>query len=189
MAEQKQQEVISKMSVKAIGCEPRKVAAIDKPADGSVASLILCTIFGIASGLKHGENRNDGSIWTCLTGDFMGVNLQDGKQFRSGKLFLPGGIQEVLEGPLLEAETKDENVSIKFGFRISAVKADNPIGYSYRAAVLLQPSENDPLAELGRLLAAPTAPAPEPPTASAPNPAPAPAQTEAPKATGAARRR
>jgi hypothetical protein len=132
-------------------------ATMVKTMTGANAKYPLCTIIGIASGLKHGEDKNKpGQFWTALTGDFLGVNLETGEKFRSGKCFLPAGIQDVVEAPLSAAELhKDadgkpdpQSVSMKFGFRIYSVKATNPAGYTYAAEILLKPSENDPLTEM-----------------------------------------
>lgn len=148
-------QVISKMSVKTMGCNPRKVAGMDDNKDGKPVTLPLCVIYGIASGLKHGEDKVNGGVWTALTGDFEGKNLQTGETFRSGKLFLPSGIQEIVEGPIKKAEDENGSCAIKFAFEISAVKASNPIGYSYQAKPLTKPTEGDQLSEL-RAIAAPS---------------------------------
>lgn len=183
--EEKSINVISKMSVKGLGCNPRKVTAMDKPADGSQAKLPLCRIFGLASGVKHGEDKS-GNVWTAIAGDFEGVNLQDGKVYRSGKLFLPGGIQEIIEVPLVQAESQDKQLTVEFAFEIAAVQADNPIGYSYVATSLMKPAEADNLSRIRNLISAPAQPAvpqlPAPETAT-PKPA-ADVPSPKPAATG-----
>ena len=72
---------LTKMSVKGLGCKPV----------GSDTPTPLCQILGKASGTKTGENKATAQIWTALSGQFMGVNMVTGEQFRSAKLFLPSG--------------------------------------------------------------------------------------------------
>lgn len=118
---------ISKMSVKALGCKPNVGLEDGKPNR-------LCVIFGKADGFKVGEDAN-GKIWQALTGDFIGKNIKTGEQFRSGKLFLPSGIQEVVENAV---KGKGENATVKFGLELRSVVAGNPIGYSYQAVNLIK---------------------------------------------------
>lgn len=166
-------KIIGKMSVKTLGCNPRKVTSFD---DGA-APLDLCTIMGFANGFKHGEDPKSATIWTCLTGEFEGVNLQTGESYRSGKLFLPAGIQDVVEAPLKQAAADKKEVVIRFAFSISAVKASNPIGYSYEARPLLTPQEDDSLAQLRKqIYGAQNAPAQLP----APAPVAAPVEVGSP---------
>lgn len=141
-----QQEVmISKMSVKGLGCKPF-AAPKETPAR-------LCQIIGKASGLKTGEDTT-GRVWSAITGEFRGVNLATGEIFRSGKLFLPGGIHEVVEGAV-KSLPEDGGV-VKFAFEIRTVEAKNPIGYSYQAANLMpMESETDSLADVIAAIAAP----------------------------------
>lgn len=142
-------KLIAKMSVKALGCNPRAAAA---KAKDDTSPVVLCAIFGIADGVKSGED-NKGSVWTCLTGRFEGTNLQGEapETFQSGKLFLPGGIQEVIEGAVKEM---GDSGSVQFALELRAVRADNPIGYSYQAVPLVAPKQNDALGALRERVAA-----------------------------------
>lgn len=126
--------IVARLSVKACGCKPE---GTDKPKR-------LCLIYGVASGFKSGED-NKGQLWSAITGSFEGVNIETGDVYRSGKLFLPNGIQEVVEAAL---KGTGDNGSIKFGLELRSVKASNPIGYSYQAVPLVKPSADDPLAEM-----------------------------------------
>lgn len=161
MSEKTQTEVmyVSKLSVKGIGCKP-KLAEEGKPA-------LLCRIFGKADGIKTGESA-DGRVWSALTGSFAAVNMQTGEEYRSGKLFLPSGIHETVENAVNALGENTNGLSIKFGLEIRAVVANNPIGYSYQAANLVQTETADELSELRKAiedkrgvpqLAAPAAPA------------------------------
>ena len=139
---------VGKLSIKALGCDPRL------PRD--VSAQVLCRIYGKAQGLKHGEDKVRGDVWTALQGTFEGVNIQDGspkygQTLQSGKLFLPAGIQDVIEGAVREIENSSnaETASVVFALEISSVKAENPIGYSYQAKNLVaRPAAKDELSEL-----------------------------------------
>jgi hypothetical protein len=143
MSEKKGVNIISKMAVKSLGCNPRKVDKENSP-------LALCQIFGKADGIKVGEGR-DGRVWQCLTGNFAGVNLVTGDEYRSGKLFLPGGIQEVIENAV-KSLGEGTDVTVRFGLQISAVVADNPIGYSYVARNLMPIATGDELSDLRKAI-------------------------------------
>jgi hypothetical protein len=152
-----EEPLVTKMSVKGIGCKPTG----GLPADDTKPNP-MCLIMGKASGIKMGEG-GDGRMWTALTGTFRGVNLTTGKAFRSGKLFLPAGIQDVVEGAVKQLPV--DGGAVKFAMRIESIKATNPIGYSYQAVNLMPiEAENDELADL----------------IAAVNGGPAPAQIEAP---------
>jgi hypothetical protein len=151
MAKAKETEVtedslVSKLSIKQLGCDPRLAAG--------TTTKVLCRIYGTAKGLKHGEDKNTGNMWTALQGEFEGVNVEQGNEdfgkiLRSGKLFLPAGIQDVVEGAVREIEnSKDgaETPNVVFGLEIRSVKSNNRIGYSYEAKNLMPPAQQDPLA-------------------------------------------
>lgn len=161
MSEKTQAEaLVTKMSVKGIGCKPTG----GLPSDESKANP-LCVIMGKATGIKMGEGT-DGRVWSALTGSFRGTNLATGVSVRSGKLFLPAGIQDVVEGAV--KQLGPDGGVVKFAMQIESIKATNPIGYSYQARNLMPlEAESDELADLISTVAAP-------------------AQIEAPKAPEAA---
>jgi hypothetical protein len=134
MPDKKEEAIISKMSVKSLGCKPTG----GDPKDPSKPN-ILCIIAGKASGIKMGEDAN-GKVWSALTGNFWGQNLATGGTFRSGKLFLPSGIHETLEAAV--QGLPEAGGVIKFAMKFQSVEAKNPIGYSYQA-VNLMPIEAD----------------------------------------------
>lgn len=146
-AEEREESLVAKLSIKALGCDPRL------PSGGT--SKILCRIYGAAQGLKMGEDKNTGNVWTALQGRFEGVNCEQGnedfgKTLRSGKLFLPSGIQDVIEGAIREIENSKDvlDANVVFGLEIRSVKAANRIGYSYEAKNLLPAKQVDPLAQM-----------------------------------------
>lgn len=163
---------VSKLSIKALGCDPRLAKGVN--------AQVLCRIFGMAQGLKHGEDKNSGNLWTALQGSFEGINAQEdsddfGKVLRSGKLFLPAGIQDVVEGAVRQIENSAggaETAAVTFALEIRSVKAANPIGYSYEARSLTPTVKTDPLTEMrnmieqhaGKVVKQIAAPAPVPQT-------------------------
>jgi hypothetical protein len=138
--------IVSKMAVKSIGCDPMK-----RPDDGK--PLPLCVFFGKADGIKEGEGR-DGRMWSALTGSFAGVNLVTGDEYRSGKLFLPSGIHEIVENAVKSIKPDDTEAYVKFALQIAVIKAANPIGYSYQATKLIDVAEGDELSEIREQLPA-----------------------------------
>lgn len=175
---------VKKMSIKAIGCDPteaRQKVNADKIID-------LCVIYGRAAGVKNGENRQTGDIWSALTGRFEAVNLQttdeSKRNWNSGMVFIPGGIQEAIEGAIAAG---GEKTVIEFAMKISAKYDEkSPVGYVYLGSSMKPPAESDELSELRKLasevpvkqIAAP-APVAEPTPAPAPAPVPAPAPAPA----------
>lgn len=140
--------ILTKMSVSTMGCKP-KVASTEE------REIALARIAGRASGIKTTEGRG-GDATYALTGAFRGKNLQNGLEFQAAVLYLPGGIQELILGPLDDAlagsedgtRKADPNASVDFAFDIIAFPAANPIGYSYRAIDLVPAARVDPLADL-----------------------------------------
>lgn len=133
-----QDVMVAKITMKGLGCKPYG-APLDDPKR-------LCVILGKATGMKHGEDEKTGRVWTVLTGEFLGQNLETGARFRSGKCFLPSGIQESVESAI--GQLADGGV-VQFAVQISSVTATSPAGYSYQG-VNLMPVESvtDPLADL-----------------------------------------
>ena len=134
-------EIVKKLSVgKLIGAFKSNL-----PADNS--SLELGKVVGIARGTKTGES-NFGP-WTALTGDFMFVpstGANEGKQFRSGVLFVP---DVVLDLVLPIVSGLDRGGSVEIAFAIKARKDEtSTIGYAYSADFLAAPAANDPLENL-----------------------------------------
>lgn len=136
------ESVIAKLTIKGMGCKPDLVKTIEE------RSLPLCRIYGTISSLFYKEDKQNGAIHTAFKGQFEGINLQDGEVFRSGVMYLPNGIKEVVESVVLSTQKEDAKAEVKFAFEISSVKATNPIGYSYEARALVKPEREDALAAL-----------------------------------------
>jgi hypothetical protein len=148
-----------------IGTEVAKV-----PADGG--RVMLGTFVGIASGLKHIINNDTGEVSNGLKGQFRGISSlgdDSGKEIgdtnppravTAGVLYLPGGIQDMIEGSLAEAQSIDPKATVRFGIKLYAIPATNKAGYSFDADTLIEAQEADPLADLLALATTPaTAPA------------------------------
>lgn len=132
---------VTKLSVKGIGCKPG-VRIEGKPTP-------LCQIFGRAIEVKVGESK-DGRVWSALLGRFGAINISTGEEFRSGKLFLPSGIHEMVES---EVKSLKPGEFVTFAMEIRSVEASNPIGYSYQAVNLMESSiVSDELTEMRKTL-------------------------------------
>lgn len=129
--------MIAKISISTMGCTPV----------GTPEPTRLAMIFGRATGIKVGEDKVRSRTFSTLTGSFEGVNLATGQRFRSGKLYLPGGIHEAVEAAVQTEESGVFN-AVKFGLEIRSIKANNPIGYSYQAVPLWEPTAIDELDEM-----------------------------------------
>lgn len=143
---------LGKLTVKGMGCVAAKVASEES------GKLALARLYGKVSGLKYQpDTKSEGAFHTAFSGNFEGINLETGEVYRSGLLYLPKGISEIMESSFkkLLADVGD-TASITFGFEIRSVKASNPIGYSYEAQALKSPEVEDELAQLrGQMQALP----------------------------------
>lgn len=144
---------VAKLTIKSIGCKPDMV----KTLPDSEKKFPLCRIYGKVSDVRTKEDtKNAGSWFTYFAGTFEAINLQDGEIYRSGVLYLPKGISEMMEGSFKNIQAQDKNASVHFAFEVSSVKATNPIGYSYEARALVKPEKEDELAALrGEMLKLP----------------------------------
>lgn len=136
--------LIAKLSVKGIGCVPV----------GRKEATKLCIVVGKANGIKTGDQKDKtGEItgkWSALTGVFQAKNLETGEVFRSSKLFLPGGIHEVIEEGV--KKLGESGGSVEFALEIRSIESSSPAGYKYQAVPLIEPQESQD--ELASLVAA-----------------------------------
>ncbi len=133
-------KLVNKLSVKAIiGGKGNILETVMKDKENE---HIVARIIGIASGIKTGEGDN--GPWTGLTGQFKGVNVLTGEEFRSGILFMPSVAQDMVVGALM-GDTK----AVEFGFDITAkYDEESATSYVYGAVPLFESSESDPLSML-----------------------------------------
>lgn len=116
------------------------------PTAGAIIPLYM--VYGQCSDTKMFES--DYGVSTALVGEFEAVVLQPGvpnhgKQFSSGKLFLPTGISEVVEGALKNVGSDGR---VEFGIKISSQWHDSEIGWEYVAENLRKAAPTDALAHL-----------------------------------------
>lgn len=140
-----EESYISKLTIKTLGCNPSMVKTLKKEQG---VKLAIARMYGKASAVKYQEDKENGKMYTYFAGTFEGVNLQDGTVLRSGKMFLPEGISNVVETAIKAAQEKDDKASVSFAFEIRSVQATNPIGYSYEAAAIQKPEAEDELAAM-----------------------------------------
>lgn len=158
-----------KLTAKSLGWDRARIATEVKkvPADGG--RVELGTFVGIVNGLRQTVNGDTGEIQNGLKGQFRGVSslgTDSGKEIgknnppltvTAGVCYLPGGIQDMIEGTLAVAKEADANATVRFGVKLFAIPATNKAGYSFDADTLLETQEADPLDML--LEAASSAPA------------------------------
>lgn len=152
-------EVLGKLSIATMNCKPKRASK-----DVDNIKTPLARIMGTASGLKAAVDQRGEPVFG-LTGSFLGVNigqsLEAGKgdkaadfgQYRSGVLYLPGGIQELIQAPLEKALNDPDkavanSASIEFAMDLFSVPANNPAGYSFVASLLGDAAQADPFASI-----------------------------------------
>ncbi|MGH7782388.1 MAG: hypothetical protein ACREO5_00865, partial [Candidatus Binatia bacterium] len=140
---------VATLNIKAIGCEPRD--CFQNKSEANPRGVIpLCKIWGRAVSLKHGENRRDNSAWTALSGKFGAINLKNNQVYNSGKLFLPQGIQDIIESGVVQiqravdaGQAVEGDAFITFALELRSKTAENPIGYTYEAMNLIPPRKEE----------------------------------------------
>lgn len=155
--------LLKKLSVKSI------CGAIVAPPVGELRELAV--IIGFARDSEKKETSFGESIG--FAGDFKGINVETGEEFRAGKLYLP----DVAENLLANALASTDGM-VEFGFKISVIGVEGrnkgETGkYEYRCEPLMEAAENDPLNLLESRVKQGTLPAPA---------------TDKPKASGKAKK-
>jgi hypothetical protein len=141
--------IIGKITMRAIKVSPAKHA--------TEKGTAIARIFGMAAGTKEVVDKVRGDVYNSIVGDFGAVNLESGEEFRSGVLYLPTSMHNMLQSAL--AKLEDGSGTVNFALEVRAVKATNPAGYAYEAVSLLPTALTDPLEEMKKQIAAKTAPA------------------------------
>lgn len=181
-------QLVGKLTPKALGWDRIAIggATAKVPADGG--RVFLGRIAGIVGGFRETLNSDTGEVQRGLKGNFRGMssrNVTDDKGndtgvqivVTSGVCYLPGGIQEMIEGSLLAAQdvTSGGNAkaTVQFAIDLYAIPATNKAGYSFTAETLVEAAQSDPLALLlaqaeGTATPALEAPADETPTVETP---------------------
>jgi hypothetical protein len=160
-----------KLTAKALGWDRVAIGAAtkDKPASTRVK---LGRFVGIATGLRQTINGETGEVQTGLKGQFRGISSLTAKEPKrnkagevqtdkdgavimvdtgkpitvtAGVCYLPGGIQEMVEGTLATAQDGDAKATVQFALDLYAIPATNKAGYSFDADNLVEAAEADPL--------------------------------------------
>ncbi len=118
----------------------------------TVKKFLLGTIFGIATKVgKKGRQNDPTQIDTWLVGDFEGIPAEADKDtVRSGKLFLPEGIHN-----MIAAQIEGENAasSVQFALEVYTQRSTNAAGYEWVVQPLVKTDVADPLAAMRQQIA------------------------------------
>lgn len=130
---------LPKISVATLGCVSARAKAEGK-------RIHLARIMGIITGTKM-KTDQAGEPIVAVIGTFEGTNIETGKTAQSSVLYLPGGIQEVLE--TAADGRQDASVGIPFALDVFSLPATNKAGYTYDVAFIQKPAGAvDPLEAL-----------------------------------------
>ena len=138
------ESIVSKLTIASLGCNPSAVKTLP-PEELVNGELPVARLYGKLTDVRYQEDKAKGQVYTYFVGTFEGINMQTGEVMRSGKLFLPKGISELVEDATKKAREIDEKASIAFAFEVRSIKATNPIGYSYKVLALKSPEAEDEL--------------------------------------------
>lgn len=144
------QELLSKLSLKGIGAQPKRGEVKEGDAPKAIALL-----FGRAHGYSIGQSTF--GEFTKFKGSFEGKNIADGKTYKSGNVLLP----KIVEDLLREAIDAADGVAIDFALEVGIKPAANAFGYEYTVRPLVEVKESDELAALRNVVYGNALPAPE----------------------------
>jgi len=131
---------LPKISVATLGTVPARAKAEKQ-------RVHLARITGLATSTKF-KTDQAGEPIVAIVGTFEGVNIETGAVAQSSVLYLPGGIQEVIESAV-DGLPKGDNGGVPFAVDIFAKPDNNKAGYTYDAEFLVKPAGTvDPLAAI-----------------------------------------
>lgn len=131
------QELLSKLSLKGIGAQPKKGSVTE-----ATAPFACAILFGRTHGYAIGQSTF--GEFTKFKGSFEGKNLADGKLYKSGAVLLPKMVEDLLR----EAVDAADGQAIDFALEIGVKYAANAYGYEYTVKPLVEVKESDELAAL-----------------------------------------
>lgn len=144
-------EIVSKLTLKTIGAQPKPHSVKENTA--------LASVYGRVRGKKVGQSTFGDFI--KFEGEFEGVNIATGEVFRSGALILPKVLESLLAGAV------DGENTVDFAVEIWAKPSEKGnTGYEYGVKPLIEPAASDELAALRNQVKA-ALPAPAAPAAAA----------------------
>lgn len=135
---EKQVEIsmVSKIVPKTLG-NPKAGASVK---DGE--TFLLGRVYGITDGIKQVEIKETGEIFQALRGRFQAVSADETKQYRSGLLYLPGGIHDSY---LSGVKDLQEGETLQFALELRTKPATSKAGYAYDAIDLMPRLVADPM--------------------------------------------
>ena len=165
--------ISGKLTAKSLGWDRNAIGTAVKkvPADGG--RVFIGRIVGNVTGLHQSMNDETGEVQTGLKGNFRGISSlnefvpetnakgepkKDAKgetimkdsgapvTMTAGRCYLPGGIQDMIEGAYADANKGDDKGnSVSFAVDLYAIPATNKAGYSYDADTVTEANQVDPL--------------------------------------------
>lgn len=148
---------LPKLTVATLGTVPARAKAEKK-------RIHLARIMGVATDTKF-KTDQAGEPIVAVIGNFEGTNVETGLSAQSSVLYLPGGIQEVIESAV--DGRADKKAGVPFALDIFAKPDNNKAGYTYDVEFIVKPTGAvDPLEAVRGMLGD-----------AAPLPTPAPAKT------------
>jgi hypothetical protein len=162
--------IAGKLTAKSLGWDRNAIGAAVKKVPQDGGRVFIGRVVGIVSGLHETVNDDTSEVQTGLKGNFRGISslpemrakmdgenpvMKDGVAvmeptgepitMTAGRCYLPGGIQEMVEGAYKGARQGDTNATVSFGVDLYAVPATNKAGYSYDADTVTEAATADPL--------------------------------------------
>lgn len=150
-------EIVGKLTPRALGWDRNALGqeTAKQPMDGG--KVLLGRLVGIVAGLRTTIDKDTGDIHNGLKGNFRGVSSKvyaDGEKagqpitVTSGVCYLPGGIQDMIEGALAQARETDAKATVNFAIDLYGIPATNKAGYSFKADNIVAAQTVDPLSML-----------------------------------------
>lgn len=134
-------------------CKPQKDLVLNKDGSSNGKTILMAEIYGSVALTKNKRLPND-DVGQALIGNFEGVNMQTGEILRSGVLYLPSGIQDLLVAEVKNNGENNQPVQFGLGLYIRAADpksiaryADHP-GWEWDAKKILETSTIDPIAAI-----------------------------------------
>lgn len=145
-------EIVGKLTPRSLGWDRNALGTecAKVPADGG--KVLIGRIVGIVSGFKETINGDTGEVQRGLKGNFRGISSKTIEDehitVTSGVCYLPGGIQEMIEGAFVAARETDAKATVNFAIDLFGIPATNKAGYSFKADNIVPATVTDPLAAL-----------------------------------------
>ena len=143
------QQLLKKLTVKGImGAKVDTLPAVENLIAKKTGNVPLCRIYGRTDKAKPDTTKLGDFV--RFGGEFVGVNLVNGEQHRSGSAILPGIAESNIYGAMGPFNDKGQSEKvIEFAFEISAkFDATAATKYVYVVTPLVEPKDSDPMKAL-----------------------------------------